>query len=129
MTLIRPRTHGTGTGRDARLRPELAAAAGFLGLGRPELRDRLEDGATLASLARERGRSLSALVETMVAIARARLDAAVRAGSLSAAARDDMLRDLRERIVDTAGESLPFPTPVDTPAHIRRSSALTKSGV
>jgi len=94
--------------RDVRLRPELAAAAGYLGLDRAELRDRLEDGATLAALARERDRPLSALIETMVGIARARLDAAATAGVLTAAARDDILRDLRERIHDTSWRPIPF---------------------
>ena len=100
----------TGTTTIA-LRPELAAAAGYLGLGRAELRARLRDGETLAALARERGRPLARLIETMVAIARARLDPAVAAGGLTAVARDDILRDLRERIYDTAGRAITFPVP------------------
>jgi hypothetical protein len=113
-TAIRLRTTRLATSpqprprRDARLRPELAAAAGYLGLGRAELRDRLRDGATLAALARERDRPLSALIETMVGIARARLDAAVTASRLTAAERDDILRDLRERIHDSSDRRIPF---------------------
>jgi len=91
------------------LRPELAAAAGYLGLERAELRRRLQRGETLAALARERGRPLSRLIETMVAIARARLDAAVAAGRLSDAARDDIVADLRERIRGAAAHAVPFP--------------------
>lgn len=103
-------THRIGpTAPAAPLRPELATAAGFLGLGRDELRRRLEEGATLAALARERGRSLADLVETMVEVARVRLDAAVAGGTLGGAARDDILLDLRLRIHDTAGRPIRFP--------------------
>ncbi len=93
----------------AALRPELAAAAGYLGLDRAELRDRLQEGETLAGLARERGRPVTRLIETMVGIARARLDAAVAAGRLTSAARDDIVRDLRERICVAAGRAIQFP--------------------
>jgi hypothetical protein len=91
------------------LRPELAAAAGYLGLDRAELRDRLRRGETLAGLAHERGRPLPRLIETMLGIACVRLDAAVAQGRLTPAARDDIVRDLRGRIRDSAGRTIPFP--------------------
>ncbi len=117
---VRPHsTPGVSRTRDAALRPELAAAAGFLGLGRGELVDRLRAGATLAALAHERRRSLASLIETMVAIARARLDSAVAAGRLSGEARDDIVRDLHERIRDAANRTIPFPV---------RRSGLVGSG-
>ena len=105
-----PRLADRPPGDDGHLRPELAAAAGYLGLGRAELRRRLLRGATLAALARERGRPVPRLVETMVAIARVPLDAAVAGGRLSPAARDDIVRDLRERIETAAGGPIPFPS-------------------
>ena len=105
-----PVTHApVPTDRRASLRPELAAAAGYLGLGRAELRERLQHGETLSALARERQRPLTRLIETMVAIARARLDAAVAAGRLTARARDDIVHDLRERIHTSVGRPVPFP--------------------
>jgi hypothetical protein len=119
------------------LRPELAAAAGYLGLDRAELRSRLQRGETLAALALERGRPLPRLIETMVGIARARLDAAVAAGRLTAAARDDIVADLRERIRCASVRAVPFPgapagpnaSPVRKSSRNRHVLPLTETGV
>jgi hypothetical protein len=91
------------------LRPELAAAAGYLGLRERDLRARLLAGGTLRELARERGRPLERLVQTMVDVGRAQLQAAVVAGMLTQAQLEDIVRDLRDRIVDSADCALPFP--------------------
>jgi hypothetical protein len=91
------------------LRPELAAAAGYLGLPRAELRARLRNGATLAGLALDRGRSVNGLLGTMLAPARARLEGAVASGRLSERERDDILDDLRHRIEAAVDLEIPFP--------------------
>ena len=94
---------------EARLRPELVAAAGYLGMRESELLERLDRGATLRQLARERNRPLGRLVQTMVDIARARLQGAVRAGSLTQGQLEELVGDLRERIERSASRSIPFP--------------------
>lgn len=91
------------------LRPELAAAAGFLGLPEHELRRRLETGATLRQLARERDRPLARLVQTMVEIGRARLQAAALAGQLTQLQVEELAADLRRRIERSAATAIPFP--------------------
>jgi hypothetical protein len=91
------------------MRPELAVAAGYLGLREGDLRERLLAGATLRELARQRGRSLERLVQTMVDVGRAQLQAALVAGVLTQEQLDDIVRDLRHRIEDSADCAIPFP--------------------
>ena len=92
------------------LRPELAAAAGYLGLTRGELHARLLAGATLAGLALDRGRSVHRLLTTMLTPVRARLDRAVSAGRLTAHEREHILDDLRDRIEAAIDADIPFPS-------------------
>jgi hypothetical protein len=102
------------------LRPELAAAAGYLGLTRPELRARLLAGATLSRLAVDRGRSVHGLLATMLAPVRARLDGAVAAGRLTALERDDIVDDLRDRIETAVDVDIPFPAAETSGEEIQR---------
>ena len=88
----------TPASHDDRLRPELAAAAGYLGLSEPELRGRLLAGDTLRELAEERARPMERLVQTMVDIGRARLEAAARSGAITQAQVDEIVADLRRRV-------------------------------
>jgi AraC-like DNA-binding protein len=83
------------------------AAAVFLEMTRAELREALQDGKTLAQVARDRGKSIDGLVDALVAEAEKKLDQAVEEGHLTDAERDDMVAGLEERI--TAAVNGRFP--------------------
>jgi hypothetical protein len=76
----------------------LDAAASYLGITEAELRESLRDGDTLAEIAVEQGKSIDGLVDALVAESRARLDEAVEAGRLTDARRDELVRELEERV-------------------------------
>jgi len=103
---------------------QLQAAASYLGLTVERLRDRLEDGKTMAQVAKAQGKSVDGLVQAMLTEKTKALDDAVKAGKLTKADRDDLVAGLKERITDLVsgrfpshrhefrrrGASLPFPT-------------------
>jgi outer membrane murein-binding lipoprotein Lpp/AraC-like DNA-binding protein len=76
------------------------AAADYLGMTRAELREALQDGKTLAQVARDQGKSVDGLVDALVAEAEKKLDRAVQDGHLTEAEKREMLSGLRERITD-----------------------------
>ena len=102
----------------------LDAAASYLGLTEAKLRQALENGKTLAQVAKDRGKSVDGLVDAMVAEKTKRLDEAVAAGRITKAERAEFLAGLKERITDLVngrfpshhhefrdrGARLPFPT-------------------
>lgn len=69
----------------------LDEAADYLGLGEDALHERLRDGDTLAEVAEDEGKSVDGLVDTLVAAAKERLDAAVESGDLTGERRDEIL--------------------------------------
>jgi hypothetical protein len=77
---------------------QLAAAASYLGMTEANLRAALEDGKTLAQVARDRGKSVGSLVTAMTNAARADLNEAVQSGRLTDAQRDSIVNGLRTRI-------------------------------
>lgn len=79
---------------------DLDAAASYLGLTESQLRAQLQDGKSLAQVARDQGKSVDGLVDALVAAAKQRLDSAVAAGRITKAEEDSVLADLRERIAD-----------------------------
>jgi uncharacterized protein YidB (DUF937 family) len=85
------------------------AAADYLGMTPAQLREALQDGKTLAQIARDRGKSVDGLEDALVAEARKKLDQAVEDGHLTEAERDEMLRGLRERITDLVNGRFPPP--------------------
>jgi hypothetical protein len=101
----------TRSSRRPDLRPELAAAAGYLGLTRARLAEELRAGTPLASLARARGAPLHGLVGVMTAVAHGRLDAAVAAGRLSPAERDALAADARDRAERLVAYDVVIPFP------------------
>jgi hypothetical protein len=89
---------------------DLDAAASYLGLTEPQLRSQLQDGKSLAQVARDHGKSVDGLVDALVAAAKQRLDRAVAAGRITKAEENSVLADLRERIanrVEVTGLGLP----------------------
>lgn len=79
---------------------EFDAAADYLGLTAAELRTRLENGDSMAEIAKAHGKSVDGLVDALVAAAKSDLDAAVKAGRLTEAQRTSILSGLEERITD-----------------------------
>ena len=76
----------------------LHAAATFLGLSDSELRSRLDSGKTLAQIAKDEGKSVDDLIQSLVADAKQHLDAAVAAGKLTQDQEQSILSDLKDRI-------------------------------
>jgi polyhydroxyalkanoate synthesis regulator phasin len=81
---------------------DLGAAADYLGLTTGQLEQRLNDGKTLAEVAKAEGKSVDSLVDAMYDAANKRLDAAVAAGRLTAAQEKQILSDLKSRLRDFA---------------------------
>jgi AraC-like DNA-binding protein len=102
----------------------LDAAATYLGLTEAQLRSELESGKTLAQVAQAHGKSVSGLVDALVADAKKELDAAVAAGRLTKAQETQMLNSLRDRITNRVNSAKPdgdhFGGPPDGFRHFRR---------
>jgi urease accessory protein UreF len=96
--------HGFGHGGMFR---GLDAAASYLGLTEEQLRTELSSGKTLAQVAQAHGKSVSGLVDALVADAKSHLDAAVKAGRITQAQADEMLSGLRARIQRRVNSTLP----------------------
>ena len=75
----------------------LDAAATYLGVTEEALRTSLQSGKTLAQVAKDKGKSVDGLVTALVADATKKLDAAVAAGRLTKAQRDELVSGLEER--------------------------------
>jgi hypothetical protein len=85
------------------------AAAKYLGLTSAQLRSRLEGGKTLAQIAKDQGKSVDGLVQTLYDSAKAKADAAVKAGELTKSDEQSLLDGLKARITDLVNGR--FPTP------------------
>lgn len=78
----------------------LDAASSYLGVTEAELWTELMNGKTLAQVAKDKGKSVDGLVNALVADAKTKIDAAVKAGRLTQAQADQVLADLKARITD-----------------------------
>ncbi len=76
----------------------LDAAATYLGVTAAALRTQLEAGKTLADVAKAQDKTVDGLVAALVADEKKELDAAVAAGRLTAAQRDQMLTGVQARV-------------------------------
>jgi predicted DNA-binding protein (UPF0251 family) len=83
------------------------AAARYLDMTRTQLREALQDGKTLAQVARDKGKSVDGLVDALVAEKQKRLEQAVQDGRLTEAEKDDMVAGLKERITDLVNGRFP----------------------
>lgn len=99
-----PGFHGSGAGR---LGPgeAFAAAASYLGLTEAELRAQLEDQ-SLAEVAKEAGKSVSGLVDSMVAAAEKSIDQAVADGKLTKEQAAGLKDGLEQRMTDLVNGEL-----------------------
>ena len=77
-----------------------AAAAAYLGLTEEEFRSAHRSGKSLATVAADEGKPVAGLIDAMVAAATKQVNAAVTAGNLTDAQRDDILSTLEERVTE-----------------------------
>jgi hypothetical protein len=93
--------HGGG------FRVQLDVAATYLGMTAEELRTALSSDKTLADVAKEKGKSVDGLIDTMVAAATKELDAAVADGRLTKERRDAIVATLKDRITELVNNGRP----------------------
>jgi hypothetical protein len=77
---------------------DLDAAARYLGITEAALQTSLNDGSSLADIAKEKGKSVDGLKDALVAAAKADLAQAVKDGRLTEAQQTKILADLTDRI-------------------------------
>jgi hypothetical protein len=86
----------------------LDAAASYLGLTDAQLRTRLENGKSLAEVARAQGKSVDGLVQALVDAAKKRLEVAVAAGRLTQTQADSILSGLKSQVTAFVNGSAPL---------------------
>ena len=96
--LFGPPAFGPGFGAPHPFFHGLDAAATYLGLSEEQLHNRLESGKTLAQIAKAEGKSVDGLKQAMLADAKSQLDAAVKAGRLSKADEQRILKGFEARV-------------------------------
>jgi hypothetical protein len=87
----------------------LDAAASYLDMSQATLHSALENGKTLAEVAKDKGKSVDGLVAAMVSEEKAELAAAVKAGRLTQAQSNSIQADLQSRVTDLVNGKLPAP--------------------
>jgi hypothetical protein len=95
---------GPGFGHEKR---GLSAAADYLGLKESELLTKLQNGKSLADIAKDQGKSVDGLIDAMVADAKKRLDQAVKDGRLSQSQANPLLSDIERHITDLVNGTAP----------------------
>lgn len=103
------RHFGFGFGHHGLFGAKLDAAATYLGLTEAQLRTQLEAGTSLADVAKAQGKSVSGLVDALLADAKGKIADAVKNGRLSQSEADDLLNGLKDRITDLVNGRLPTP--------------------
>ena len=78
----------------------LDAAAAYIGVTEAQLRTQLENGKSLAQVAKDHGKTADGLVAALVADAKQKLDKAVSAKRITQDQADEMLTRLKQRIAD-----------------------------
>ena len=85
----------------------LSVAAEALGISEADLRTALQDGQTLAEVAKDKGVDKQKVIDALVADAKARTAEAVKAGKLTQAEADERLAEVTERITTMVDEGMP----------------------
>ena len=106
-----PDRPGFGFGGKPFLGAELAAAAKYLGLDASALRTKLEDGQSLADIAKAQSKDLAGLEQAILDAAKADLDKAVADKKLTQSQADDILANLKSHIDNIANGTLRFRGP------------------
>jgi hypothetical protein len=84
----------------------LGAAAKYLGLTEAELRTQLESGKTLAQIAKDKGKTADGLKKALTDATKIKLDAAVKAGTITQAQADEILKRTTEHLDDLVNGTL-----------------------
>ena len=84
----------------------LAAAAKYLGLSESALRDQLNDGKSLADVAKAQNKDVNGLKDAILAAAKSDLDKAVSDKKLTQSQADDVYSRLKDRIDDVVNGEL-----------------------
>jgi hypothetical protein len=102
---------GFGLGHGFGASDKLSAAATYLGITADALKTDLQSGKTLAQVADvTSGKSATGLVQALVASEKSALDAAVSAGTLTAAQEQTLLTSVQQRVTDLVNGTRPsFP--------------------
>lgn len=105
---------------------KLEGAAKYLGMSEEALRNALEDGKTLAQVAKDRGKSVDGLVDTLLADAKARIAEDVKKGELTQKQADEFTAGLEKRLTDLVNGRFPrLARPGHRPFHFKfRESGL-----
>ena len=86
---------------------DLDTADALLGVDEAAIRERLRDGDTLAEVAKEKGKSVDALVSAIVAATTKRIDEAVAAGRITKAQRDEIVAGIKKRTIEIVNGDFP----------------------
>jgi len=78
----------------------LDAAAKYLGLTEAELHTQLESGKTLAEIAKAQGKTVDGLKKALTDATKTKLDAAVKAGTITQAQADELLKRATDHLDD-----------------------------
>src|SRR5262245_11247390 len=121
--------HGFGPGgpggRHGGIAGGLDAAATYLGVTEDQLRTDLQNGKTLADVAKAtQGKSVDGLVSAMVDAATTKLDAAVKAGNLTQSQADRLKTDLEAHVTDMVTGTFPARPDSDHAGPGRHGDAL-----
>jgi hypothetical protein len=87
---------------------KLSAAASYLGLSEAQLAAQLSQGKTLAQIAKQQGKSVDGLVGAMVKAVDEKIDAAVKAGTLTSAQADQLKAEVKQRVTNLVNGNFPF---------------------
>jgi hypothetical protein len=105
--LFGPPAFGFGfPGPHALFHDRLGGAAKYLGLTEAQLESRLNQGQTLAQIAKAQGKSVDGLKAALLKDVTTKLDAAVKAGELTKAKEQQVLQELQKRIDDLVNGQL-----------------------
>jgi hypothetical protein len=85
----------------------LDAAAKYLGLSESDLRTKLDNGKSLADVAKDQGKSVDGLIQALVADAKTHLDQAVSDGRLTQAQENQILSQIKEHLSDFVNGKAP----------------------
>ena len=98
---------GPGEGGPRGRGPALDVAAKALGMTVEDLQAQLQDGKTIAEVAKAKGVDVQKVIDALVADAKAKTAAAVKAGKLTQAEADQRLADITEHITSFVNDGPP----------------------
>ena len=108
LEAARPEGHGDRGHRGGQRGARLGSIAETLGLDGAEIREALQNGDSIADIAEAQGIDLETVVDSLLAEAEERLDAAVEAGRIDETKAAEMLAEAETKIDDMVNGTFPF---------------------